>query len=70
MLFPLYLSPPIPLLHFRELGLERFLPPALSRSVPLRLKYLRLEFHHSHLVTTGLNPFRLHVKDNRLLDDG
>ena len=70
VLFPLNPIPPLPILRFGKLDLERVLPPALSRYGPFRLKHLRPEFHRLRLVTFGLDPFRPHVKDPRLLEDG
>ena len=71
VLFPLDLIPPLPLLRFSDIGLERILPPDLSCSGPIRLKHLRLEFHRLRLVTFGIDPFRLHVKNIPIcLEDG
>ena len=69
MLFPLDIIPPLPLLHFIEIDLDRVFPPFLSCYGLLRLKHLCLEFHLSRLVTFGLDHFRLHVEDPRLLED-
>ena len=67
MLFPLNLSPPIPILCFIELGLERVIPPDLYCSGPLHLEHMRLKLHRLRLVTFGLEPFRLHFEDTSMI---